>query len=275
MKNLKNYKKATLLVAKYKSETAIRKAKLENSEVLEIVQKIIARSNKIPEIPVKLFCRELVEKRLQKIAKAMPDEGYSMGSSIRILCGKLEVINDRTKEYSKSCKYKPKHGGYFERIKMSELRFFHVIGGLVTFIPQQKSKVKKCWWYAGEGSKNRWELVKVHGFICGDYHSFTKEAAKEGFERAEKNRKEYEKRQILAQKTEAQKKKLFVSALRKQFTFQDSLLAGNCETGTRAFILRCGLDINKKYRGKFLLETAKEKSTNSVSYVERMIKWKM
>lgn len=273
---MKNLKKAASLLAKYSEITAIAKAKNENAEVFEIVRKKIERAKqKTPEITVNEFCKNLVEKRLQKIAENMPDEGYSMGSNVRILCGKLEANDDRTQEYSKSCKYRANQGGYFESIKMSELRFFHVIGGLVTFIPQQKSNVKKCWWYSREGKKQNWKLIKIHGFICGNYHALTKKAAKEGFERAEKNRKEYEKRQILVQKIDAQKNKLFAAALRKQFTYQDSLFAGNCEAGTRAFILRCGLDINKKYRGKFLLETAKEKSTNSVPYIERMIKWKM
>lgn len=280
--NLKNVKKAASLVAKYSEKTAISKAKNENVEVLDIVRKKIERARfKTPEIHVNEFCRELVKNRLRKIAKALPDEGYSMGSTVSVsfLSGNNWVYfcDDRTSKYSNSCKYRPTHGSVkFHINNASELRKIHVIGGLVTIIePGQKSKVKKCSWYFGEGSKNRWNLSKIDGFICGDFHASTKEAAKEGFERNEKSRKEYEKRQILAQKTEQQKKKLFAAALRKQFTFQDSLFAGNCEVGTRAFILRCGLDINKKYRGKYLLEIAKAKSTSSVSFVERMINWKM
>lgn len=276
MKNLKNYKKATSLVAKYSEKTAISKAKNENAEVLEIVQKIIERSKKPTEITVKDFCRELVKNRLQKIAKAMPDEGYSMGSNIRIGFNTVIENDDRTQEYSKSCKYRPTHGGYFLKLTLNELKNIHVIGGLVTYIePGQKSKVKKCWWYSGSGSKNRWELVKKHGYIFAGFHHELKDWALAGGLRNIENKKQSEKRAKIEALTEKQKAKKFAAALRKQYTYQDSLNAGNCEIGTKAFILRCGLDISKKYRGKFLLETAKEKSTSSVYYVEKMIKSKM
>lgn len=206
----------------------------------------------------------------------MPDEGYSMGSAIRVKFNKLQVCDDRTSSYSNLCKFRPTYGGYLHKITISELRNIQVIGGLVTYIyPNQRNKVKKCYWYSGEGEKQHWQLIKVEGFICGDYHSTLKIAAKEGFERNERWRKENEKRQILQQKTEAQKAKLFAKALRKQYSYQDSLNAGNCENGTKAFALRLQIDINKKYRGKYLLDLAKEKSSSSVYYVERMIKPKM
>jgi hypothetical protein len=276
MKSKQTYEKAAKISAKYvKIETAVKNCN-GNKEMIAIVQKIFSRAKNEPEISVKQFCDDLIKLRLWKIAKAMPDEGYSMGSNIRILCGKCEANDDRTDTYSKSCKYRPTHGGYFHRFTPRDLRNIRVIGGLVTYIyPNQRGKVKKCWWYSGEGKKQHWRLTKVEGFICGDYHATRKENAKAGFERNEITRKIIAKAQLLAKKTEAQKAKLFAKALRRQYSYQDSIAAGNCENGTKAFAMRLQIDINKKYRGKYLLDLAKEKSTSSVYYVERMIKSKM
>lgn len=269
----KNVKKAASLVAKYSKKTAIEKAKKENAEVLEIVRKKLARAKlKTPEIYVNDFCRRLVKNRLKKIAEALPDEGYSMGSMITVKFGKLAVTDDRRENYAKSCKFRPTHGAVLLTLSANELKNIHVIAGLVTFIyPGKNGKVKKCFWYEGKGQKQYWKLTKVEGFLCGGYHAKTKHEAVEGFKRNEKNRIEREKQE----KIRANYPKLFEKALRKQYSFADSLSAGNCEAGTRAFILRCGLDSSRKYRGKFLLETAKEKSSSSFYYVERMIKSKI
>jgi hypothetical protein len=268
----KNVKKAASLVAKLSAKTALLKAKSEGIEVFNIVSKKLDRAKKEPEKTVRQFCDNLIENRLQKIANAMPDERYSMGSIVRIKCGKFEVTDNRTEEYSKSSKFRATHGEYSYRFSPSELRNTSVIGGLVTYIyPNQRTKVKKCYWFSGDGKKQHWQLKKVDGFICGDFHSQTKHGAKDGFDRNEKRRKEHEK----MQKSEAQKNKLFNKALRKQYSYQDSLNAGNCEAGTRAFILRCGLDIDKKYRGIFLLNIANEKSTSSVSFVKKMVNSKI
>ena len=59
-----------------------------------------------------------------------------------------------------------------------------------------------------------------------------------------------------------------------QYSYQDSIDAGNCIFGTKAFIIRLGLDINKKYRGSFLIKQAKEKSASSLFYIERMMRYK-
>jgi hypothetical protein len=69
--------------------------------------------------------------------------------------------------------------------------------------------------------------------------------------------------------------KSFAKAARLQYSYSDSIACGNCEAGTRAFILRLQLNSNKKYRGFYLLNLAKEKSTSSVSFIQRMIKSKM
>lgn len=276
MKAKENYLKAAKICAKYVNLSAAVKNCNRNSELLAIVQKIFNREKKEPEISVKQFCDDLIILRLKSIAKSLPDEGCSMGSKVFVYCSSMIGYDNRTQTYSNSCKYSPTYGRVNLKITPKELRCIKVIGGLVTYIyPNQRTKVKKCYWYSSEGKKQHWQLTKVEGFICGDYHSTSKISAKEGFERNEKRRKENERRQVIAQKTEAQKAKLFAKALRKQYSYEDSINAGNCENGTKAFALRLQIDINKKYRGKYLLDLAKEKSTSSVYYVERIIKSKM
>ena len=212
-------------------------------------------------VSVKLFCDNLISKKAIKLAKCLPDEGYSMGSVVNLRVGHKTYTNDRRKYYSNSCKYKELHGRVDVYISPNEFRYAHAIGGLLTIIYPQKSKVKKCVWFEGHGNKQHFEIKRVQGWIYGGYHSTDKKMALErGTGLIE--------RSLLAEKREMS----IAKAKRRQYTFQDSLEAGNCEAGTRAFILRLGLKSDRKYRGEFLLKEAQEKSSNSVYYVNRMIK---
>lgn len=239
----------------------------ENKDKLEVALKIYNRSilNKNQTV------REQIQKRLQtkfecklnKFAGSLPVMGYSMGSryvvKFNIFSGKYSTCS----EYARSSKYVAKHGYYLLNIDKNIFDNSDVIGGLFTYIyPNQKAKVKKCWWFESDGFRQFYELKKVEGFIFNGYHSTTKEGALNGG-----NNK------IKIEKENIKNKKLFNKSLRKRFSFDDSLKCGNCEAGTRAFILRCGLDANKKYRGDFLLKIAKEKSSYSLSYINRMINY--
>jgi hypothetical protein len=273
----KEYEKAVKLIAKYKNEDAQIRNCNGNAELIEIVKKINSRAKNTGELSVNDFCLNLLRNRLRSIAKALPAEGYSMGSivSVLLLNGKVRGADDRRSNYANSCKYSPTHGSVILKLTPAELRCTRVIANLVTYIyPGQKGKVKKCYWYAGSGSKQHFQLVKKEGFVCGDYHATNKDAAKAGFERNEKERKRLEAWRKLQGLNEKQKAANYKKALRKQYSYADSI-AVNCEGGTDAFILRCGLDRDKKYRGSFLVKTANEKSRYSLPYVERMIKSKV
>lgn len=262
-----NYEKAIKLMAKYKNvETAIKNA--ENNEVVEIIKKKTIRNKEKGVISVKQFCQNLIYKKLKEIAKAVPDEGYSMGSRIVIKFNKLICSDDRTNEYSKSCSYRPIHGQINVRLTKDELQHIKVVGGVITYIYSSKQKVKRCWWFEGWGKKQNFHLVKVEGYIFNGFHSKDKNKALEVGTRLLKAEKE-------AKKEQNKKTGDFKKALRLQYSFYDSLKCGNCEAGTRAFAIRIGLDTTKKYRGSFLLKSATEKSTSSLKYVERMINYKV
>jgi len=218
-----------------------------------------------------------LKNKLENLAAGLPDMGYSMGAKYEIeLLKTFKGIYSNCQTYSKSCKYRPTHG-YFElKISLDEFKNSENIGGVFTYIyPNQKRKVKKCWWYERAGEKQYYSIVKVEGYIYKGYHSKSKEQAKKTGDLLEKTAKEQAKKAKQQAKNRIESfKKEYSRALRFQYSYSDSLICGNCEIGTKAFILRCKLDKTKKYRGSFLLKVAHEKSTHSVSYVERMIRHK-
>ena len=208
----------------------------------------------------------------------MPDMGYSMGAKYTVQYLNFEGSFSDCSEYAKSSKYRATHGNFSLKLSRDEFINAENIASVFTYIyPNQKTRVKKCWWFERVGEKQYYQLKKINGFICGDFHALTKEAAKKGFETREKYRKEAVKKQIEAEKQKIEQLKAFnktySKALRYQYGIEDSLKV-NCETGTKAFILRCNLDSTKKYRGSFLMKVAAEKSKNSIDYVRRMIEYK-
>ena len=262
-----NHKKAVKIASKTNNlSTAIRNCK-QDKELEAIVTKIFSRADKT-EISVKKWIENRLTAKLQQIADAMPSTGYSMGEKITVKCNKLTAVSDRRKRYANSCKYSPTWGYYDYTIQPSDLNKIEVIGGVVTFIyPNQKSKVKKCYWLASEGQKSNFKLQKIEGFVCFGYHGIDKKTTKE---RGTAVFNHINTREIAKKKQE----KRYNQALKNLYTYQDSIDCGNCEVGSKAFILRCSLDSHKKYRGSYLLKLATEKSTSSISYVKKMIEYK-
>ena len=243
--------------------TAIRNCN-GDSELITAVKKHYKRASNT-EKTVRQFCSDLIKAKADPLLNAIPDEGYSMGSIVNLTIGSPTVKKfrqDRTSEYSKSSKFRAVHGSVNLCISVKDFRFAQNIGGILTVIYPQKSKVKKCFWFEGRGAKQYFELVKVDGYIFEGFHAKTKQKALEGGNKIIEKRKQAEKSQ-----------KAFNKAMRRQYSFNDSLLAGNCEAGTRAFILRLHLDSTKKYRGSFLIKQAEQKSLSSLYYVKRMISY--
>lgn len=254
--------KVAKLCAKYvNANTCVSKCTTDDQK--NAVRKHFEREKQEPEISVKTWIDIRIETRLKSIAYCLPDEGYSMGGETIVQFGKLRGVVDTRQYYAKSCRYRENHGYVRVTLTLDELKNIKCIGGLATYIaPNQRAKVKKCWWYTSKGQKQHFELIKKNGYIFEGFHSITKSGALEGGLR---------NIEIAKQKEIAAKK--YAKALRFQYTYQDSIAAGNCEAGTRAFILRCGLKSDKKYRGSFLLKTANEKSSSSVYYVKRMLNY--
>lgn len=248
----------------YANESTAIKNCNGDRELIIAVKKHYKRAS-ATEKTVKQFCDDLINAKAVKLLNAIPDEGYSMGSIVNLTIGSPVVKKfrqDRTSEYAKSSKFRAVHGSVDLCISVKDFRFARNIGGILTVIYPQKSKVKKCFWFEGIGAKQYFKLVRVDGYIFEGFHAKTKQKALEGGNKIIEKRKQDEKSQ-----------KAFNRALRRQYSFNDSLLAGNCEAGTRAFILRLHLDSTKKYRGSFLIKQAEQKSSSSLYYVKRMISY--
>ncbi|MFA5300918.1 MAG: hypothetical protein WC389_22225 [Lutibacter sp.] len=236
---------------------------------------VIRAKNKFDLIfETKKLNKQLITNRLEKVANAMPAEGYSMGGLYEVKFHSFSAAKDTREQYS-GRKWRPTWGGYTVELTLDEMRNIQIIGGVITYIyPGQRQKCKKCWWYEGRGSKQFFELQKVEGYIYNGFHSTVKSWAIAGGKRNEKVAKEKRLREKKAAAEQVAWLKKYNKAARQQYSFQDSIAAGNCEVGTRAFILRCGLDETKMYRGAFLIKIANEKSTSSVSFVKKMIAYK-
>ena len=241
------------LLSKYKrKETAISKCK--TLEHVAAVNKHFDRKGQCSELSVKQFCDNIIIAKLDTIAAAMPSTGYSMGDSVRVKFSKLVGGSDRRNYYSNSCRFRETHGYISAMLTPDEYINMSVVGGLATYIaPNQRARVKKCWWFAGEGEKNRFSLVRESGYIYNGFHATTKEEAKAGGDRL-----------LYISKLSKTRKK-------KRYSFSDSLEAGNCQVGTIAFARKFGLDVNKKYTGAELLKISGEQY---ISYIYRMINFK-
>jgi len=255
---------------------------MTKKRLLEIEKLREKRSENKKQITVREFLQIEMQKKyhdkLLSLASALPSMGYSMGARYIVTLHNLTACYSDCEEYARSSKFRATHGYFNLKIDIDTFKNSENIGGLFTYIyPNQKQSAKKCWWYEKTGEKQYYSLKKVTGYICGDFHSTTKEGAKNGWKKVCENQKKTEQLKKLREIQEKAKtqdwKKTFAKQLRYQYSYSDSLKV-NCEDGTKAFIMRCKLDSTKKYRGSFLLNIATEKSTNSIPFVKRMIEFK-
>lgn len=182
MKTKKQGKKVARICAKYaKVETAISHCN-KDSEMIEAVKKHYVRKKEHwYDYTVKSWIDNRLTDKLEDIACTLPDENYSMGSIVRVWCTKLVGVDDRRQRYANSCTWRPTYGMIGVRITPDELRHIECIGGLVTYIyPNQHARVKKCWWYAGRGQKQYFEMIKVEGYVFAGYHATDKAKALAG-----------------------------------------------------------------------------------------------
>jgi hypothetical protein len=239
----------------------------KDKQLVDIIEKMrIRKQNQSQSLTVKNFCDKLIEKRLYEIAHALPNHGYIMDSFVNVILKGTELrqCDYRTSEYATTSNYKANHGSVNFQITPQDLRHTYVVGGLVTYIyPDQKSKVKRCYWISRIGFKQYFILSKVEGYVYEDFHSVYKNEAKKGGER-----------NLMIRKNDSKNAKLFKKAARLQYNYDDSIAAGNCAVGTQSFISFMHLNISKSYRGTYLLKVAQIKSKSSVAAIKRMIEFK-
>jgi hypothetical protein len=258
-----------------KKRTALRNC--ENDDERAAVQRHFLRAAEkaiLSQVTVRQWLESMRYVKLKSIGDALPRTGYSMGEQIYVNCGRYTVTSDRRMHYPGG-KYKPTHGCYRLTLTHSEFLRTSVIGGLVTTIaPKQTGKVKACSWYVGHGEKKDFRLVKQDGFVCGTYHATTKKVALDGHKRILANAKRASANAKKYLKSQERYAKMYKKALNMRYSFADSIEAGNCDAGTKAFALRCRLDMNKTYKGSYLLSMVDKYKLSTGSFVERMIRLK-
>ena len=226
--------------------------------------------------------KKRIQRRLEKIAEALPDQGYSMGGERVAKCLSITGRFDDRDYYSKSCKFREKHGYYEVEIPLADIFKISVIGGLVTIV-RSPGKIAEAEWFESTGKKQHFQIKRVSGFLTGRhnaatydrYHAATYEDAVEWrkdeagrlMRRRQqiriaglrsKNEKEYLRR---LEKAEEEAKKLF-------YGFTHARQAGNCEPGIMQAVQDYNLNPEFGYRGEYLLQTV----TNGRRWnVERMI----
>lgn len=255
---MENYNEALRLEIKYKRYTT-RTKHASNDKVCDILSKRYYRlTNPVPTM--REFCDNLIIDRLNKLADALPDSGYSMGEYKRFSAGKMVGIRDNTENYANSCKWSPTHGNVHYNIKLKNLKHWYVIGGVATYIyPNQKRQIRKCFWLSSEGNKQFFELTTEKGYIVGGRHAYNYKCALTYLHIDTETKKQ-------AKQTEKQYK----AALRKQYTFADSQNAGHCLPGALIFCRRVGIDPGRKYRGAYLLKLARTRAPYAISYLNQM-----
>lgn len=264
----KKHVKVLRLMERYKTHQTVISHCNYDAEMIEIANKIAERRFRKQTKTVKEWIDSRIEAKLLRIAKGLPLPHYSMGGTVTVTFNRFRVIDCRKQQYLGKWRGNETYGYFTLKLTKEDYLRFENIGGVSTYTYPGKGKAKKAYWYVADG-KNA--PKKVEGWICGKYHSsISKADAIEGFKRVQEYRK---LNRIKAEKHDKEVMKTLSKAMRARYSYADSL-AINCEAGTNAFIMRCGLDKGKKYRGDYLLKIAKEKSPASTQFVMRMIQKK-
>lgn len=227
------------------------------------------RTNNQKRPSVSNFVKNIWKEKLSKIAKALPDQGYSMGGEVivnlvtpsgkRIASGYYENMQ----EYARSSRHRATHGEYRISISLTDLHSAQIIGGLVTFTKEPvDNHVNKAEWIESEGSKQYFKTIRKSGFITKNYHA-------ESYEEAIEWRKRQAKR-LAATRTKVINEHLAKEKAKKMFYgFKHARQAGLCSAGINQFAKDYKLNTEYGYRGDILLKIASQ--NGRYSFVKNMI----
>lgn len=195
----------------------------------------------------KTWLTERKKTKANKIAKYLPNMGYSMGQYNLLKIKNTDLVGSYSneQEYSKSSKYKASHGFMKFEMTAKEFQKCEVIGGLITIFGKKVAKdLFACTWIQSEGNYGKTMCIKKQGYIYKDYH-FTASNNKDAISKVKKAKQaEYERN--LRNKQEAEYKlELQNLPLTRVFVeLNDSLYAGNCAPGTHNFAKMLGIDLS-------------------------------
>lgn len=175
--------------------------------------------------------------KLEEKAKAILatfNTGYSMGDykTIKIKNKNVYFAVNNTEEYAKSCSWKAQHGRIEIELTLSEFRAIEIIHG----VPTIRKKDNKCIYFQSSGSKFKYQVKRINGYLYKDSHAPTLEEA---------------------QKIQALKDRELL--LHTKFVgFEHLRKIGACQAGILNFCSRFGLNPEHGYSVSYLKQIAPE-----------------
>ena len=175
------------IAAFYRAGTFITKTDIfkkygSSSAVKSIIDKINARRAAAAPAAHKPEDAEIL-RRLDRIARAMPQTGHSMGSiqhAYLRCCPALSASCDRTEEYARSCRYSAVHGELSLGLSVHECMAADIIGGIVTIVGSAvrgHHGVRRARWIERRAQKSAATLVWCEGYLGDKYHTSSLDAA--------------------------------------------------------------------------------------------------
>lgn len=173
---------------------------------------------------------------------------HSMGCLLKVYIDDLLVKTyDSRKEYAKSSKYKANHGSVEIKFISKEVCKIKNIGGIPTILGKKiDNHYTKCTAFICGGDKYNSFLLRNQMILTGDFHAENLEDAK--LHRAKMAFRLIQKRN--EGKSESEK---LAIANRKFVGYNHSILAGNCQIGTKAFAKKHDLKLDNGYNLGFLI----------------------
>lgn len=264
--------------AKRQAKERFGSSKIVRRAIDCVVERILCKEN----VPLKKQIDSQIENKMSQsgIAAALPSSGYSMGEKKCIRTSIFKIESDNTKEYSRSCKYRAKHGYVEVCMPLRDCYGCIFIGGLMTkVLGQVNPRIYKSYWFtfqnnARYGSDVTYEKVSGYVVSYGDgrmYHAKTLLLAKEelrrikaGEKREKDLKKECKKEEAKRRKELAKEEKnancAFKKFLKESFCAKYSVASGNCIPGTMNFIRQNNLKDDVVMTGKEFLSYYKDSS---------------
>lgn len=206
-----------------------------------------------------------------------PLDGHSMGATyiLRTSLGRSIGMHDATRNYARSCQWRATHGVSTATLSRGVLRAAwraavathgpcRMIGGLPTWArPAPRSNpdaIRRAWWLESDDDGRKYDpsatVRMVAGYIVRDYHAATRAEAEQWLAEREAQRRAMEEQERRRAMEEQERRNTLAHTWA---TFGDSLRAGNCEPGTRAFAVRVryGLDRSRAVSLRALVHVAR------------------
>lgn len=243
-----------------KEEKALCKGKTSKiREELDAIKNAKSKKDTAKKLSISVKKLTEIERKAYLIAKQYSGcTGYSMGDLVTVEVRYTYRKKDNKigssaitlasyscmQEYSKSSKYRAKHGSLTITLTVGEIEVAELIGGVLT-IALEKGKISKCKYFEIKGSKHQISTRWVEGFITSGFHAESYEACVSWRKSRKASLLAQRQREAISKMSPEEKAILLERAKSRFVGYQHSRDAGNCHTGTMAFAQRH--DLNPKY----------------------------